>query len=157
MKVHFRDLILGGQDGLVNVLGIVLGLSAAAAQEKTVVIAGLSAAFSEAVSMAAVAYTSARADRVRIKTEGEKLFFGDAAIVGFSALVGSAVPLASFLFLPTASAVLVSILLSAAALFTLGASAGKSLGRSKVKSGGEILLIGFLAACAGFFIGLILK
>jgi vacuolar iron transporter family protein len=157
MKVNLRDLILGGQDGLVNVLGIVLGLSAAATSEHTIIIAGLAAAFSEATSMAAVAYTSAEADKMRIETEGEKMFFGDAVIVGLSAVVGSIIPLISFFFLPTTSAVIVSILLSAIALFVLGASAGKNLRRSKAKSGGEILFIGFLAAFAGFIIGVILK
>lgn len=157
MKVNLRDLILGGQDGLVNVLGIVLGLSAAATNERIIIIAGLAAAFSEATSMAAVAYTAAEADKVRIETEGEKMFLGDALIVGLSAVVGSVIPLMSFFFLSTGIAVIVSVVLSAVALFVLGASAGKSLGRSKTKSGGEILFIGFLAAFAGFIIGVVLK
>ena len=53
-----RDVILGGQDGLVNVLGIVLGVSAASQDTKILIAASLAAAFAEAVSMAAVAYTS---------------------------------------------------------------------------------------------------
>jgi vacuolar iron transporter family protein len=53
-----RDVILGGQDGLVNVLGIVLGVSAASQDVKILIAASLAAAFAEAVSMAAVAYTS---------------------------------------------------------------------------------------------------
>src|SRR6266851_1168822 len=32
LAFHLRDLILGGQDGLVNVLGLVLGLTSAAAE-----------------------------------------------------------------------------------------------------------------------------
>ena len=157
MKITPRDLILGGQDGLVNVLGIVLGLSAAATSEHTIIIAGLAAAFSEATSMGSVAYTAAKADKVRIDTEGEKMFRGDAVIVGLSALVGAIIPLLPFFFLPTMIAVIFSIILSAISLFSLGVSAGKSVGRSKAKSGAEILFIGFLAAFAGFIIGVILK
>jgi VIT1/CCC1 family predicted Fe2+/Mn2+ transporter len=52
------DVVLGGQDGLVNVLGMVLGLVAAASSTRIILVAGLSAALSESVSMAAVAYTS---------------------------------------------------------------------------------------------------
>ena len=55
------DVILGGQDGLVNVLGVVLGVAAATHASKVVLAAGLAAALAEAVSMAAVAYTSTRA------------------------------------------------------------------------------------------------
>ena len=56
------DVILGGQDGLVNVLGIVLGVASATNDRFIVLIAGLVATFAESVSMAAVAYASARAE-----------------------------------------------------------------------------------------------
>lgn len=52
------DLILGGQDGLVNVLGVVLGVAAASREQRVVLVAGLAATFAESISMAAVAYTS---------------------------------------------------------------------------------------------------
>jgi vacuolar iron transporter family protein len=53
------EVVLGGQDGLVNVLGVVLGVAAAGAGSRLVLAAGLAATFAESVSMAAVAYTSA--------------------------------------------------------------------------------------------------
>jgi predicted membrane protein (TIGR00267 family) len=58
-----RDIILGGQDGLVNVLGLVLGVAAATAQLRIIVVAGLAATFSESIAMAGVAYTAALAER----------------------------------------------------------------------------------------------
>ncbi len=58
-----RDLILGGQDGLVNVWGIVLGVGAAGGSKPVLIAASLAAAFAEAVSMAAVAYTSRLAEK----------------------------------------------------------------------------------------------
>src|SRR5438067_11963315 len=58
-----RDIILGGQDGLVNVLGLVLGVAAATAQLRIIVVAGLAATFSESIAMGGVAYTSALAER----------------------------------------------------------------------------------------------
>lgn len=69
-----RDVILGGQDGLVNVLGIVLGVSAASQDKKILIAASLAAAFAEAVSMAAVAYTStlAQIDHYQKEWETEK-------------------------------------------------------------------------------------
>ncbi|MBS3064736.1 MAG: VIT1/CCC1 transporter family protein [DPANN group archaeon] len=52
----FKDFILGGQDGLVNVLGIILGLAIGTGDIKVVIIGGLAATFAESVSMGAVAH-----------------------------------------------------------------------------------------------------
>jgi len=58
-----RDIILGGQDGLVNVLGVVLGVAAATQQLRIIMAAALAATFSESIAMAGVAYTSSLAER----------------------------------------------------------------------------------------------
>lgn len=57
------DVILGGQDGLVNVLGVILGVAAATSDPAVVLAGGLAATFAESISMGAVAYTSTLADR----------------------------------------------------------------------------------------------
>ncbi|MDP2666127.1 MAG: VIT1/CCC1 transporter family protein [Candidatus Diapherotrites archaeon] len=56
-----RDAILGGQDGLVNTLGLILGVATATQDARLVIIAGLAAMFAEGISMGAVAYTSSKA------------------------------------------------------------------------------------------------
>jgi vacuolar iron transporter family protein len=62
-QASLSDIILGGQDGLVNVLGVILGVAAASSDQRLVIAAGLAAAFAESISMGAVAYTSTLADR----------------------------------------------------------------------------------------------
>jgi VIT1/CCC1 family predicted Fe2+/Mn2+ transporter len=65
------DFILGSQDGIVNVLAVLLGVAAAALQQygsastafRVVVAGGLAATFGESISMGAVAYTSTLARR----------------------------------------------------------------------------------------------
>ena len=57
------DLILGGQDGLVDVLGLVLGLVAATDSGRIVIVGALAALLAESISMGAVAYTSRVAER----------------------------------------------------------------------------------------------
>ncbi len=59
---RLREFILGWQDGLVNVLGIILGVAAATNDSRIVIIAGFAATFAESISMAAVAYTSTKAE-----------------------------------------------------------------------------------------------
>ncbi|NMC00950.1 MAG: iron transporter [Chloroflexi bacterium] len=66
------DIILGGQDGLVNVLGVILGLVAATPDPRIIVAGGLAATFAESISMAAVAYTSTLADRDFYRAELER-------------------------------------------------------------------------------------
>ena len=66
------DVILGGQDGLVNVLGIVLGIAAATNDSRIVMVAGLAATIAESVSMAAVAYTSTLAETAHYESERER-------------------------------------------------------------------------------------
>ena len=58
-----RDVILGGQDGLVNILGIVLGVIAGGGSRTVLLAAGFAAAITESLSMGAVGYTSTIADR----------------------------------------------------------------------------------------------
>ncbi len=67
-----RDVILGGQDGLVNVLGVVMGVSAATSNAKILIAACLAATFAESISMAAVAYTSSLAERDHYNCELER-------------------------------------------------------------------------------------
>jgi VIT1/CCC1 family predicted Fe2+/Mn2+ transporter len=66
------EIILGGQDGMVNVLGVLLGVGAASGSSRIVLAAGLAAALSESVSMAAVAYTSTLASSDIYKSERER-------------------------------------------------------------------------------------
>jgi len=44
-RMKLRELILGGQDGLVNVLGVVLAVASASNDSKLVIIAGAAALF----------------------------------------------------------------------------------------------------------------
>src|SRR5579863_8270794 len=66
------DVILGGQDGLVSILGLLLGLSAATSSSRIVVAGGLATIFAETLSMTAVAYTSKMADRDHYAAEREQ-------------------------------------------------------------------------------------
>jgi len=68
------DIILGGQDGLVNVLGVILGLAAATHDPRIVLVGGLAATFAESVSMGAVAYTSTLADADFYESERAREF-----------------------------------------------------------------------------------
>ena len=212
------DIILGGQDGLVNVLGVILGVAAATNDPHIVLVAGLAATFAESVSMGAVAYTSTMADADFYESERErehrhirqmphlerdevraiyyeKGFRDDllesivdtitanpdiwvavmmaeehrltqvdrshalraALVVGFSAIIGSLIPLVPFMVLPVATSIWVSILVTALVLYAVGAYKAKTTVGRPWKSGLEMAVIGTVSALAGYAIGLLLK
>src|SRR5438045_5428159 len=64
-----RDVILGGQDGLVNILGIILGVIAAGGSNTVLLAVGFAAAITESISMGAVGYTSAVSERDYYESE----------------------------------------------------------------------------------------
>ena len=220
---NLRDIILGGQDGLVNVLGIILGVAVASADIRIILAAGLAATFAESVSMAAVAFTSKRAEQSFYESELErekreikeipelekeeireiyrrKGFSGklladvvekitsneevwldemmkfelelkpvetkhallSGLVVGIAAVIGSLIPLLPFFFLVLLNisinqAILVSLAISALALFIVGAYKAKATVGDWKKSGLEIAVIGIVSALVGYVIGLLFK
>jgi vacuolar iron transporter family protein len=79
---RLSDFILGCQDGLVNVLGVILGVAIAAHQQflagqlsdpfRIVLAGALAATFAESISMGAVAYTSTLARRDHYLAERDR-------------------------------------------------------------------------------------
>ena len=67
-----RDVILGGQDGLVNILGIILGVIAGGGSNVVLLAAGFAAAFTESISMGAVGWTSALSERDYYQAEQDR-------------------------------------------------------------------------------------
>jgi predicted membrane protein (TIGR00267 family) len=212
------DFILGAQDGLVNVLGVILGIAAATNDARIVLVAGLATTFAESISMGAVAYTTTLADADHYQSELEREYrhiqeapnlekneireiyqnkgfdgelldkivdtvtankdvwvavmmaeehqlspvdrkqaFRAAWIVGLSAVIGSLVPLAPFMFLPVSISMWSSVLVTALVLFGIGAYKARVTVGKPMKSGFEMALIGTLSALAGYLVGIILK
>ncbi len=212
------DFILGAQDGLVNVLGVVLGIAAATNDVRVVLVAGLATTFAESISMGAVAFTTTLADADLYQSEREreyrhlieapnleikeirdiyenKGFQGElldrivetitanqdvwvavmmaeehqlapvdrksavkaAWVVGLSAILGSLVPIAPFMFLPVAASMWVSVLVTALTLFAIGAYKARMTVGKPMRSGLEMAVIGTLSAMAGYLVGVLLK
>jgi VIT1/CCC1 family predicted Fe2+/Mn2+ transporter len=67
-----RDVILGGQDGLVNILGIILGVIAGGGSNSILIATGFAAAITESISMGAVGYTSTVSERDHYEAERQR-------------------------------------------------------------------------------------
>jgi vacuolar iron transporter family protein len=217
-EFRLAEVILGGQDGLVNVLGVILGVAAATQDSRIVIAAGMAATFAESISMGAVAYTSTLAENdlyhsererehrhihlapdVEVEEirdiyrkkgfEGETLekivevitsnpdvwvdvmmaeefqltppeksrAFRSALIVGFSALIGSFIPLFPFFFWTVGLSIWFSIFIAALTLFIVGIYKARVTIGKPLHSGLQMAVIGTASALVGYVVGLIFK
>jgi len=160
-----REVLMGAQDNLTNVLAVMLGVSIGSGRADLVALAGLSAAVAEAVSMGGVLYSSTRAEgALEARTRGEgaeesaerraTLAPIQSGFVTFvAALLGGLVPLAPFAVLPLPGAVPASLAISIGALFVLGSAIGRVSGSVWWRDGLRLLLVAGLAALAAALVG----
>ena len=110
-----REILMGAQDNLTNVLAVVLGVAIGAGRSDLVALAGSAAAIAEAVSMGGVLYSSSRAEqglrRMTLgpgslpETTGSRLSPALSGLTTFAAaLLEGLVPLAPFWVLPFSAA-----------------------------------------------------
>jgi len=66
------QLILGSQDGIVNTLGVILGVAAVSGSTQIIIASGLAALFAESISIGAVGYTSKIAEKGYYESELER-------------------------------------------------------------------------------------
>ncbi|HLC67472.1 MAG TPA: VIT1/CCC1 transporter family protein, partial [archaeon] len=95
-------------------------------------------------------------DEMHLYPDEYKSPMRDALIVGFSALIGSVVPLIPFFLLPVETAIIGAITASIIILFVMGYIKGKLTTGKTLKSGVELAVIGMAAALAGYAIGAVL-
>jgi VIT1/CCC1 family predicted Fe2+/Mn2+ transporter len=163
-RASVREILMGAQDNLTNVLAVMLGVSIGSGRADLVALACLSAAVAEAVSMGGVLYTSTRAEssldeRVRLATGSgaaptQRLPPALSGATTFAAaLIAGLVPLGPFAVLPLWAAVPVSVAISLGALFLLGSTIGRSGGSSWWRDGLRLLMVAGVAATAAAVIG----
>jgi VIT1/CCC1 family predicted Fe2+/Mn2+ transporter len=161
-RATLREILMGAQDNLTNVLAVVLGVAIGAGRSDLVALAGSAAAIAEAISMGGVLYTSSRAQRQAERAAGEPAAHGvetrlSPAWSGLTtfgaALVAGLIPLAPFWVLPFSSAAVLSVLISLGVLFGLGALTGRISGGTWWRDGLRLLVVAGLAALAAAAIG----
>jgi len=87
-----------------------------------------------------------------IEIKNKDIYIGS-FVVGFSALVGSFVPITPFFFLPIKLAIAWSLIVSAIVLLLIGIYKAKATIGNPFKTGLQMVLIGMGAALAGYYIG----
>lgn len=172
-RALLREVLMGAQDNLTNVLAVVLGVAVGAGRADMVALAGLAAGIAEAISMGGVLYTGTQADRdldaqaakesaLTVHPEAvvarPRLTPFQAGAVTFGAgMIAGLVPLVPFMVLPLVPAMAVCVGISIIALFGLGTWTASVTGRSRVRDGIRLVVIAGTAAIAAAIVGAILR
>jgi Uncharacterized membrane protein len=146
-----RYLILGTIDGLLAVLGIIIGLAAATTNTEFIVRAALGGGIALCLTNGIGSYlaeTAVEYGRIssvehamledlrdtHIEKQAKRKIVRDSIIHGGASLIGSIVPVLPFLVIHDGTGIYLSILLCAIVLIALGLYSGHVSGQSYLKS-----------------------
>lgn len=154
---YVADIIYGANDGLVTTFTVVSGVAGAGLSPAVVLVLGFVNLLADGFSMGASNFLAIRSNadaEGRDRGVAEPLFHAGATFFSFS-LVG-AVPLIPYLFGAGGTAFLLSVLLTAAALFAVGSSRCSITSKGWLRCGGEMLAVGAVAAAVAYGAGVVL-
>jgi VIT1/CCC1 family predicted Fe2+/Mn2+ transporter len=151
---YLPDLVYGSNDGVITTFAVVSGVVGASLSETVVIVLGFANLVADGFSMGASNYLARRSD-----VEGgeppersEAARHGTATLAGF--LAAGIVPLVAYVLpLEDGARFPLAIGLTAATLFAVGAARTFVTRRGLLRSGGEMLLVGSLAAVVAYGIG----
>lgn len=161
---NIRELIFGVEDGAIGNLGLVVGMAQALAPNTLILLAGVATMFAQAISMFAGNYLSVKSEQEYFAVKKKGREYGKAyskhknpvtssLIMGLAVIVGAAIPLSAFLIWKSQQGIGPAIVVTLLGLFTLGAVKTRYTLRNWLRSGTEVLVVGAVAALAGYGIG----
>ena len=163
-RAAVREILMGAQDNLTNVLAVMLGVAIGAGRSDLVALAGVSAAIAEAVSMGGVLYSSTRAEEQATRRSGvapvgrPDLAPIQSGVVCFAAAIAAGLlPLLPFAVLPLGGAIVAAVAISLAALFVLGSWTGRIGGATWWRDGLRLVAVASAAAVASAVAGIVLR
>jgi vacuolar iron transporter family protein len=151
---YLPDLVYGANDGIVTTFAVVSGVIGADLSSKIILILGFANLFADGISMGASNYLARRSavESGELATRKDALQHASATIIAF--VIAGLVPLLAYLIPLSSDARFPgAIVLTAVALFSVGAGRSLVTGRGVLRSGFEMLLVGSLAAAAAYLIG----
>jgi vacuolar iron transporter family protein len=155
---YIRDLIYGANDGLITTFAVVAAVSGGALSTRTVLIVGMANLLADGLSMGVGNYLSIRSHESaltalgRPEEEARPARHGIATFLAF--VVAGAVPLLPYAGGAGISAGLVlSVLLTFATLFVVGAMRALITVSRWWSAGAEMLLLGVVVAVAAYVSG----
>ena len=158
----FQGVAFGTMDGLITILGVVIGIATATENTSAVIIAGLVAGLANAFGNTFGFYASELAERAEHIQENQRLNSMTetrrSTVLAFTHSVGSTVVIvAPFAVLGLTSAIVISLIFALVLLFTLGGFVGKFSHASPVKFGVRYVALGLAGAGLSFVVGVAVR
>ena len=173
IKHLFQGIAMGLMDGLITILGIIVGVGAATGNSRVVIISGLIGGISNSFGTSIGFYTSENAERgqqiafyKKKKStrkdlryiHSHKEILGSTLlsfVAGVLALILPILPF--FLFSDINTSIASSLIISAILLFFLGYYIGEINESDRVRSGVKYATLGIMSAIVAFALGELLK
>jgi predicted membrane protein (TIGR00267 family) len=154
----FQGVAFGTMDGLITILGVVIGIATATQNSGVVVLSGLVAGLANAFGNTFGFYASELAERAEHIQENQHVSSmaetRRSTLLAFAySLASTLVVVAPFFIFRLTYAMITSLILALALLFALGAVVGKFSHASSWKFGIRYVLLGLAGAALSFVIG----
>ena len=152
---YLRDLVYGANDGLITTFAVVAGVSGGQLSSRALLVVGAANLFADGLSMGVGNYLSIRSHEGALEAENLPEEEASPARHGLATLLAficaGVVPLAPFVFGDTqASTLALSIALTFATLFAIGASRALITTAQWWKAGLEMFGLGVAVALAAY-------
>lgn len=159
-SLFVRNFVFGVEDSLVSTAGLLTGIAAAEVPRATILLTGATLVFVEAFSMATGSFLSEQSVE-DLRMAGKKRhvhssqsFFGG-AVMFLSYVAAGVIPLFPYAIFEREQGLLISVAVSLATLFFLGAGSGFFARRHILASGLRMLALGSIAMLVGTFVGFV--
>ena len=154
----FQGVAFGTMDGLITILGVVIGIASATESSRAVVISGLVAGIANAFGNSLGFYASELAERAEHIQENQHVSSMTetrrSTILAFvHSLVSTIVIVAPFALFGLTFAMTVSLILALTLLFALGTLVGRFSHASPWRFGIRYVLLGLAGAALSFVVG----
>ena len=159
LAVYVRSFVFGVEDSLVSTVGLLSGVAIAGVEREIIFLTGVILIFVEAFSMAVGSFLSEHSASEYIAQNAmpfvNSIFSG--IVMFFSYFISGFAHLFPYLFFSVNEALIISIVLSLAALFILGIVSANFSKTNLWRGGFKMFLIGGLAIVLGILIGGIVR
>jgi len=158
----FQGVVFGTMDGLITILGVVIGIATATQNADAVIVAGLVAGLANAFGNTFGFYASELAERAEHIQEKQRLNSMTetrrSTILAFTHSVGSTIVIVTpFSVLGLTNAIFLSLIFACLLLFALGGFVGKFSHASRLRFGIRYVALGLVGAGLSFVVGEVVR
>ena len=158
----FQGTAFGIMDGMITILGVVIGISQVTNSSTLVVVSGLVAGVANAFGNSIGFYASELAERGEHIRENTPVAPSTEVYMStvnsfISSLLAMLVPILPFVFLPSMQAMTVAVLVAMVVLFALGSYVGHLSGLNRFRLGLRYVILGLIGSGLSFLVGDLLR